>query len=299
MSTMRNDQGSSGSRIVFTGGAAVLHPPCAPPPGTIAASASVISPGTELRRMSESKTGSDQLAGYMNIAIGLGGEMMLAPEPHGAWMRIDHPNALTAPATSGPSLIAVARFQLIASAAMSHPAFSTPPTGVVVGSGPVALGCCLELLRRGTADLTLLTARTDVPFAHDLGVKVARAVGTAAVVIDATGRIEPGLSSVAPGGIFGLLGTPDPNVAVSALRVHRQGIAAIGMHELVDYDHFTYQNDFSAALTWLAASYGSDLPDRWCRRIREGEVVDHYRQLAGDRAGHGPQPITIVEWAHR
>ena len=121
--------------------------------------------------------------------------------------------------------------------------------------------------------------------------------GSAHVVIDATGRVEPGLSAVAPGGTLGLLGTPHAVTAVSALHLHRQGVAVIGMHELLNYDHAIYQHHYSSALAWLTATYGSDLPDRWCVRLREGQVTDYYRQLAEDGSGHGTRPITIVEWA--
>lgn len=284
---------------MFAGGTALLRPPCAPPPGAVAASASVISPGTELRRMGESEKGSDQPAGYMNIAYLPGGEMMLAPEPHGAWIRINHSRALTVPPNTGLPLVAAARFQLIAAAAMSHPAFHAPSTAVVAGSGPVALGCCLELLRRGTVDLILLTSRDEVPFARDLGIKTTRSItaGSVATVIDATGRIKPALSAVAPGGTFGLLGTPDTDSALSALRLHRQGVAMIGMHELVGYNHSAYQNAFSMVLAWLSATYGGDLAAHWCVRVREEQVLGHYRQLAGNGSGRGARPITIVEWA--
>jgi threonine dehydrogenase-like Zn-dependent dehydrogenase len=300
MTTSTIEQDHGGARVMFADGAAHLLQPGVPPQGTVPATASVISPGTELRRMNGSTTSPDHPAGYMNIAYRPdSGQVMLAPAPHGAWMCLDHPRALAAAAGTPLAVVATARFQLIAAIGLSHDAFHAPPAAVITGSGPVALGCCLELLRRGSQDLTLLTSRTEVPFASDLGIRITRAVppGSAPVVIDATGRIETGLSAVAPGGTLGLLGTPHPVTAVSALHVHRHGLAVIGMHELLNYDHATYQHQYSGALAWLTATYGRDFPDRWCERLRESQVADYYRQLAEDGSEHGTRPITIVEWA--
>ena len=300
MTTTTIEQEHGGARVLFADGAAHLLSPGAPPQGTVPATASIISPGTELRRMSGSTTSPDRPAGYMNIAYRPdSGQVMLAPAPHGAWMNLDHPRALTAATGTPLPVVATARFQLIAAVGLNHNAFRAPAAAVVTGSGPVALGCCLELLRRGTQNLTLLTSRAEVPFASDLGIRITRAVptGSAPVVIDATGRIETGLSAVAPGGTLGLLGTPHAVTAVSALHVHRQGLAVIGMHELLDYDRPTYQYQYSAALAWLTATYGHDLPDRWCQRLHEGQVADYYRQLSQDGSGHGTQPIIIVDWA--
>ncbi|MBS2547752.1 hypothetical protein KGQ19_12830 [Catenulispora sp. NL8] len=293
-------QESGGERVVFADGEPCLRPPSRPPAGALAACASVISPGTELRRLRNSVHGEPQPAGYMNITSGpVTGELLLVPAPHGAWVQPNHPRALTVPAGTSLALLAAARFQLIAALGLSHDTFTTPSTALVAGSGPVALGCCLELLRRGTENLTLLTDRSDVPFARDLGAQPTRSVpaGSARVVIDVTGRIEPGLAAVAPGGTFGLLGTPDPDSVVSTLHVHRQSVAIIGMHELSGYDHDTYQRQYSAVLAWLTSAFGGDLPDRWCDRLCEDQLVDYYRHLAEGGPGRGTRPITIVEWA--
>lgn len=299
MTTTVIERETGAGRVVFADGEPRLRPTCDPPPGALAASASVISPGTEMRRMGESRRGGERQAGYMNIAIRPDcGEVLLAPEPHGAWMRPDHPRALTAPAGTALTMVAAARFQLIAAGGMNHRAFAPSPSAIVVGSGPVALGCCLELMRRRTADLTLLTSRDEVPFARDLGIRITRSVaaGSAAVVINATGRVEPGLSALAPGGTLGLLGTPDPNTTLSVLHQHRQGIAVIGMHELCGYDQAMYQHHYSSVLAWLAATFTCDLLDRWCARLRADQVVDHYRRLASGEFGD-MRPISIVEWS--
>jgi hypothetical protein len=250
--------------------------------------------------MRESAQGPNRPAGYMNIARRPGSdEIMLAPEPHGAWMPLDHPRALRAPAGTELPVAAVARFQLIAAVGMSHTAFIPSEGALVAGSGPVALGCCLELMRRGTTDITLLTSRDDVPFARDLDIRLTQSApeGSAACVIDTTGNIEPSLSAAAAGGVIGLLGTPESHCAVSALLLHRRGVAAIGMHELSNCNHAAYQNLYTAVLAWLATSVGGHLPARWCSRLRANQILDHYRRLATGGNGRDKQPVTIVEWS--
>jgi len=296
---------SGGARVVFTRGAPRLLTPATPPMDAVAATASVISPGTELRRMGESAEGPDRYAGYMNIARHpVSGELMLAPEPHGAWMRVEHPRALIAPTDTDLRTAAIARFQLIAAVGMSQPAFTVPSAALVVGSGPVALGACLELIRRGTADLTLLTSRLAVPFAHDLGIRLVRSAseGPAGVVIDTTGDIGRAMDAVARGGLVGLLGTPAPDSAVSGLRLHREGVTIIGMHELARYEQANYQHIYSEVLAWLPCVFqdaGSEVPERWCTRIRAAQVADYYcaQLTAARRAALGAGPVTIVEWS--
>jgi hypothetical protein len=292
---------SGGARVVFHHGAPRLLAPAAPPTGAVAAIASVISPGTELRRMRESAQGADHPAGYMNIARRpASGELMLAPEPHGSWMRLDHPRALAAPADTDLRTAAIARFQLISAVGMSQPHFTVPSAALVVGSGPVALGACLELMRRGTEELSLLTPRFEVPFADDLCIRLVRAVpkGAAAVVIDTTGDVERAIAAVAPGGLIGFLGTPARDSAVSGLQLHRRGVTVMGMHELVGYEHPAYQLLYSSVYAWLPRVLNdSGGPARWCTQLPATQVIEHYSRLVATRAGGaGTAPITIVEW---
>lgn len=302
MSATRLDYGG-GARVVFHRGAPRLLAPAAPPIGAVAAIASVISPGTELRRMSESAQGVDLRAGYMNIGrLPASGEIMLAPAPHGSWMRLDHPRALIAPADTDLRTAAIARFQLIAAVGMSQPTFTVPSSAVVVGSGPVALGACLEIMRCGTTEISLLTSRVEVQFAHDLGIRLVRSVpeGSAVAVIDTTGDVERAIAAAAPGGFVGLLGTPASDAVVSGLRLHRQGVTVLGMHELVGYEHAAYQSLYSSVLAWLPRAFkdaDGDLSARWCTHLPANKVIEYYSQLEAERAGASDTaPITIVEW---
>lgn len=49
----------AGARVVFTRGSVRLDPPVAVPEGAVAAQVSVISPGTELRRLAATRTGPE------------------------------------------------------------------------------------------------------------------------------------------------------------------------------------------------------------------------------------------------
>ena len=143
-----------------------------------AAPVASVSPGTELRRLRRTVGGEAREAGYMTIARRPeAGTLFLAPVPHGSWIDPGNPKALLAESGVAIEVVAAARFQLIAALGMRHPAIPARAGRVlVIGSGPVALGCCLELRRRGVQHVVLLTRRAEVSYAAGLGAEVTGSV---------------------------------------------------------------------------------------------------------------------------
>jgi threonine dehydrogenase-like Zn-dependent dehydrogenase len=283
----------------FEDGRVVLCAAGAAPPGAALALASVVSPGSEMRRMRSSLGAAPRDAGYITIARHPdNGALLVAPVPHGSWVDPDHPRVLTAPAGSMLEAAATARFQLIAALGLRHSVFAAHVNdAVVVGSGPVALGCCLELRRLGAKRVTLWTRRPTVPITALRGVEVACRVPqrSAHLVIDATGGVGRALRIAAPGSIVGLLGTPADGRAIPVDRIHRDGLTVIGMHELTGYDHGLYQATYDLVLAWLATAAHSQLIASWCLRIRPAEAESFYYHLGhGERPG---QPIVLLEWS--
>jgi threonine dehydrogenase-like Zn-dependent dehydrogenase len=261
-----------GARVMFRHGAVRVAPAIAVPEGALAAHLSVISPGTELRRLAATRSGPDHPAGYMTLTgpAGPGGQRLLAPVPHGTPVRRTDSRALRIPFGIGLELVALARFQLMAAVGLARvsPAVSGAQTVCVVGGGPVALGCVLEFHRLGVAEVLVVT-RHPRPAAADLpGVSVspAGANHTADVVIDCTGRVDTALELVATGGVLGLLGTPEPTAVLLADQVHRRGLSTAGMHELAGYHPPSYQDLFTTVLAWEASHLDRDMVHSWCRQ---------------------------------
>lgn len=299
MSTSRLKDSAGGARVRFQDGRAVLMPASEAPPSSAAPVASIVSPGTESRRLRGTVGGEAREAGYMTIARRPpDGTMLLAPVPHGSWIDPGNPKALLAEPGVAMQMVAAARFQLIAALGMRHPACPAQVgRALVIGSGPVALGCCLELRRRGVQHVALLTRRAEVPYAAGLGAEVTGSVPRAAapLVLDTTGDGERAVQAVAERGVVGLVGSPDPCLALSATLIHRRGVAVIGMHELAGYDHAGYQREFTAILAWLSANFDSATVGSWCLRIGEAQVEPFYRSLSSP-SDRPVQPITLLEW---
>ncbi|MGH3817356.1 MAG: hypothetical protein ACRDRE_06240 [Pseudonocardiaceae bacterium] len=290
----------AGARVVFTRGSVRLDPPVAVPEGAVAAQVSVISPGTELRHLAATSTGPDHPAGYMTVShtIPPGGERLLAPVPHGAPVARTDAQALRVPAGIAVELVAVARFQLMAGLGLAPVArmLDTAPSVCVVGAGPVALGCVLELHRLGVTEVRVIT-RHPRPAVEQLpGVTIVpgTARGAAGVVIDCTGQVDVALNAVATGGLLGLLGTPREHTVLSAAQVHRRGLVVVGMHELASDDRPTRQAMFRAVLKSVEADLDRDLVRSWCRTDPGSRAPSVYAELAGP---HRPlAPVLLLEW---
>ncbi len=247
-----------GARVIFSGGTAHLATAVAAPAGWIPARASVISPGTELRHLAATVSGPDRAAGYMTLtrAIGHSG-YLLAPVPHGAATCLDDARALSVPAGTAVEHAAVARFQLMAALGLARcQALAGSASRVLVmGSGPVAVGCVLELRRRSVPRIRVATRHPAPAVAGLPGVTVSRYAvpGAERFVIDCTGRAGHGLRATAPGGMLGLLGTPAEDSALPAARLHRSGVIVVGMHELAGHEQAAYQAMFLTVLADVTA----------------------------------------------
>lgn len=293
------DSHPPGARLIFRRGNAELAPPAPVPDGYSPALASVISPGTELRHLASTVTGPARAAGYMTLARAVDGGFLLAPVPHGSPVQLAGTRALRAPPGTAIEHIAVARFQLMAAIGMSRwgTLARNASRVLVVGSGPVAVGCVLELCRLGVTRITVATRHPSPALARLPEVTVTAEVAPAAerTVIDCTGRAGQSLIAVAPGGILGLLGTPPDDAALPAAVVHRTGAAVAGMHELADHDPAASQELFTAVLADVTARVGPEMARSWCRIAPGAQAARLYQELCGP---HRPaEPFLLLDWS--
>jgi len=288
-----SDPDGQGARVWFRGGTVEVVAPGTPPPGALRSTLSVISPGTEIRHLLATRRGPDKPAGYMNLAR-TGDGLLMAPAPHGSWLLAEQPGAIRT--DQGARVAALGRFQLMAALSLSW----LPDVGdpLVIGSGPVAVGCVLELLRRGARTVRVLTGRTDRAVARLPAVRVVREVppDSVDVVIEATGRrMDAALAAVAPTGILGLLGTPDPELSLPALPLHRKGVRLIGMHELVALDPDRHQRTYRQVTDWLAGRLDRAEFDAWCLVVPGEHAPELYQRLL--RGQRPAEPVLMLDWA--
>jgi threonine dehydrogenase-like Zn-dependent dehydrogenase len=194
--------------------------------------------------------------------------------------------------------VAVARFQLMAAAGLARWEQLTRDTAhvVVVGSGPVAVGCVLELLRRAVTRVTVVTQHPSPAVAGMPEVTVvSRPQHAEQLVIDCTGRAGQSLLLLAPGGVLGVLGTPADDVGLPAAVVHRRGIAVAGMHELAGYSPADRQGLFIAVLADVTRRVSLTTARSWCQ-VFPGEQAERlFRELAGP---HRPvSPFLLLDWS--
>jgi threonine dehydrogenase-like Zn-dependent dehydrogenase len=257
----------------------------------------VLSPGTERRRLAATVEGPARTSGYVTI----GGEQeqgwLLAPVPHGAPFDPQLQGVVAAPRGTSLPIAALARFQLMAALGVARlPAVVDLGNAVVVGSGPVALGAALELRRRGAGQVRVLTSRQDAPIERGHGVECVKEVEAAGALlaIDAVGAPERTSALVAPGGVLGLIGTPEENGVVPALTLHRGGRTVVGMHELAGFDSGRYQALYTEVVTWLSAWLDPALAVFWCRTV-PGDLAASVMESLG-RSGRPNEPIILFSW---
>ncbi|MEU0103305.1 hypothetical protein [Streptomyces sp. NPDC006267] len=283
----------TGARIHVGGGRARLLAGAAPEPGMVVGRFSVISPGTERRHLA----GPDREAGYMTLgrADDAAG-WVLAPVPHGAAFDPACPGAVTAPVGMAPGLVALARFQQMACLGLGRVPTDDLSDVVVVGSGPVALGCVLELSRRGATGIRVVTARRHAPIGRAPGVirVPSKDAGRGRLVIDAAGAPASAATLTAPGGILGLLGTPADGDALDALQVHRAGCSVVGMHELAPGAEGAYQAAFTTACHWLTRHLDPALATLWCRTMPGDKAPELFALL--DAPARPAEPVLLLDW---
>ncbi|WP_274036492.1 hypothetical protein [Streptomyces sp. MMBL 11-1] len=283
----------TGARIHVGGGRARLLAGAAPEVGMVVGRFSVISPGTERRHLG----GPDREAGYMTLGrADDSGGWVLAPVPHGAAFDPACPGAVTAPAGMDPGLVALARFQQMACLGLDRVPTDDLSDVVVVGSGPVALGCVLELSRRGATGIRVVTARRHAAIGRAPGVirVPSKDAGRGRLVIDAAGAPASAATLTAPGGILGLLGTPADGDALGALQVHRGGWSVVGMHELAPGAEGAYQAAFTTACHWLTGHLDPALATFWCRTVPGDKAPELFALL--DAPGRPAEPVLLLDW---
>ena len=286
-----------GARIWFDRGSAKLRPNTEfVPDGWVASSISVVSAGTELRQLTATQTGPPRPAGYMAMAV-TGGQTLVAPVSHGAPFDPRGSGILSAPL--GPRIAALARFQLMAALGLDvAPSPHAEDVPVVVGSGTVALGCALELRRRGARHIRLLTARRQAAAAELPWVEVRERVepGAASLVLECSGRrTGDAIRAAGECATVGLLGTPHPGSVLDAERAHRSSLRLLGMHELAGHDDASRQHAFAEVAGWLDRNVEPALLDNWCNVVPGSCAPALYRAL---QAGRRPSaPLLLLEWA--
>ncbi|WP_231650865.1 hypothetical protein, partial [Streptomyces clavuligerus] len=292
-----------GARVHLAHGHALLRPPPAKrlPDGWVQGLFSVLSPGTERRHLA----GPGRDAGYMAIGRTLGagdgpGRWVLAPAPHGAAFDPAAPGTLTAPGTVPVTALAVARFQHIARLALDRlPAAADFDRPVVVGSGAVALGCVLELHRRGADRVTVVTGRRHPPIGRAPYVTLTApdAARPAGLVVDATGEPGQALELTAPGGVLGLLGTPGPETVLPVREAHRNGIVVVGMHELAPAPPGVYGEAFTECVEWITQVVDPGLLAAWCRIVPGDKAPGVYALL--NSPSRPADPVIVFDWTTR
>ncbi len=290
----------AGARIILRRGAATLAPSVPAPSGLSAAEYSVVSPGTELRRLAATATGADHAAGYMTVVRSPGGEQRLVPVPHGAAAQPHDHRALPIPEATRPEHVAVARFQVMAALGLHRwtSQCRAEEAVVVVGGGPVAVGCVLELKRLGVPHVVAVTRHPQPAVAGLPDVTVVTQPpgdATQPVVIDCTGRSAQPLALVTPGGLLGLLGTPADEADLSSAAVHRRGAAVVGMHELAGHSDESRRAMFRAVLRWVTTAVDIDAVPGWFTMIPGEQAGRFYAALAG--AQRPTAPFVILEWS--
>ncbi|MGY3677454.1 hypothetical protein [Streptomyces sp. TE33382] len=281
----------AGGRIRLHAGRAHLLPAADVPAGMVAGAFSVLSPGTERRHLA----GPAREAGYMTL--GQANEAwVLAPVPHGAAFDPHHEGAVRTRAATSVEVAALARFQQMAHLGLDRVPAAELDGAIVVGSGPVSLGCVLELHRRGATNVRVVTSRRHAPIGRAPGVTCVApgSPATGRLVIDAAGDPQRAAALTMPGGILGLLGTPEATATLPAVDVHRAGWTVVGMHELAALNTDAYQDAYSTAVAFLTDHLAPQLLAAWCRRVPGVRAPELYALLGG--AARPAEPVIVFDW---
>ncbi|MDS1271809.1 hypothetical protein RIF23_16065 [Lipingzhangella sp. LS1_29] len=233
------------------------------------------------------------------MSLGRGGDdaWMVAPVPHGAAFDPDHPGIVACAPGTRVEVAALARFQQMALLGLDRLPVGVELDGaVVLGSGPVAVGCALELHRRGARPIHVCTARRKAAIEGVPGTRIEAQSGVAHLVIDAAGDPQRAVSMLAAGGVLGLLGTPEEAATIAAAQAHRQGWTVVGMHELADHHPGRYQDAYATVAGWLAAELDSGLVAAWCRTVPGHRAPEVFASLA-EPERRLPEPVILFDWS--
>jgi threonine dehydrogenase-like Zn-dependent dehydrogenase len=170
----------------------------------------------------------------------------------------------------------------------------------VVGSGPVAFGAVLEILRSSGAAVTVITARRARAerLLDSLGrveVRGEDALRGAANIIECTGapeKIRACVAAMAPGALLGILGSPREVCAMDIYAVHRAGATLLGMHELAQFDVEWRRQAFREIAAWLAQTRPHECGG-WIASTPAGQYAALYDRL---QRGQVAEPFQLLDW---
>ena len=236
------------------------------------------------------------------MAIGqCDGEHLLAPSPHGTQFDAANPGTLAATAAS-PEIMAIARFQLMAAAGLRPVAARVRQAArfAVVGTGPVAIGAVLEIVRGSAAEVTVITRNPDR--AHRLldGLDRVAVAGYDALralpnIIECTGQaanIQACIGALAEGALVGLLGSPRELCATDVYAIHRAGATLLGMHELAVFDPAWRRKTFREIAAWLTGTRPHERSG-WMASTPASDFGALYERLYRGRL---PEPFQLLDW---
>ncbi|XUY30480.1 hypothetical protein RMR21_025700 (plasmid) [Agrobacterium sp. rho-8.1] len=233
----------------------------------------------------------------MNIKLSRDGVGVLEPLPHGSQDAIINDRSLFIKHALSVEVIAAARFQLIAAVGLALMQKDLRTTSIAVfGSGPVAIGCVLELRRLEATDIKVVTRNSKYMAALFPDVPIVPALRTrsASVVIDCADRISDALGAIKAGGRLGILGTPSEGAVIDALTVHRQALTVVGMHELAP-PPVTYRQTFADVTDWLAFSHYKESLHQASALIDGTDAPGVYAELRNPFSRKLP-PFVIFCW---
>jgi hypothetical protein len=264
----------------------------------VATDYSVVSPGTERWLLTLAERARTPL-GYM--AIGRqDGERVLAPAPHGTWFDAADRSVVMAPVA--PELMAIARFQLMAASGLRPVTARVREAErfTVVGTGPVAIGAVLEVLRTSGAEVTVITRHPER--AHQLlgdleRVSVAGpdALRGARDIIECTGQpenIAACIGAMGEGALLGILGSPRAVSPTDLYAIHRAGAMLLGMHELAQFDVAWRRDVFREIAAWLAATNPQE-SGGWIASTPAADFAGLYERLQRNQLA---EPFQLLDW---
>lgn len=261
-------------------------------PGYSEAICSVVSPGTERRSVRDGR----RYPGYMNIVQDGGGKRWLVPSPHGAAVRLDDAvEALPLREETSERVAALARFQIIAALGFGRMSSRVGrDTACVIGTGPVAVGAVLELIRQGVRSIDVVSRRGAPRLEGYPGVRVLEQPEPSEFVLDCAGDPARALELVSIGGSLGLLGTGVSAPEMSGLDIHRRNISVIGMHELAGIAVDSRVRCFYEVQDWLAVWPLRNEAESLVEMVNKDDVPKLYGEILSGPRRSGL--VSVLQW---